>query len=100
MIIPPDTITACSFIVQWSRPSSDPECGPVWYAVTVLTERGMLIINDNTTLTHYYVIGLNDNTVNNVTVTASNNAGSIRSTISISTMTNNIGKSTRPVYAH
>ena len=60
----------------------------------------MLIINDNTTLTIYNAIGLSDNTVYNVTVTASNNAGSIRSTISISTLTNNIGKSTRPVYVY
>ena len=75
-------------------------CGPVWYAVTILTAGGMLIINDNTTLTNYNVIELNDNTVYNVTVTASNNAGSIRSTISISTLTNNIGKSIRPVYAY
>ena len=75
-------------------------CGSVWYAVAILTAGGVLIINDNTTLTNYNVIGLNDSTVYNVTVTASNNAGSIRSTVSISTLTNNIGKSTRPVYVY
>ena len=74
-------------------------CGPVQYTITVTTG-GMLIINDNTTLTNYNVIGLNDNTVYNVTVTASNYAGSIKSTISVSTMTNNIGKSTRSVSAY
>ena len=86
--------------MQWSRPSSDPVCGSILYAVTILTEAGMLINYDNTTLTNYNVIGLNNNTVYNVTVTASNNAGSIRSTISVSTLTNNIGKSTRSVSAY
>ena len=75
-------------------------CGPVWYTVTILTEEGILIITDTTALTNYNVIGLNDNTVYTVTVTASNNVGSMRSTISISTLTNNISKSTRPVYVY
>ena len=92
--IPPDTITACSFLVQWSRPSSDPVCGSVWYTVTV-TEGGMLIINDTTTLTNYNVTGLTNNTLYHVTVTVSNNAGS--SSASVSIMTNSIGKSTRPM---
>ena len=91
VIIPPDTLTACSFVVQWSRPSSDPVCGPVWYAVTV-TEGGMIITTNTTTLTHYKVTELNNNTVYNVSVTARNNAGSI-ATIGISVMTNNNGKS-------
>ena len=89
---PPDTITACSFVVQWSRPSSDPVCGSVWYTVTV-TEGGMLIINDTITLTTYNVTGLTNNTSYHVTVTASNNAGSSSSADSISIRTNSNGKS-------
>ena len=92
IIIPPDTITACSFVVQWSRPSSDPVCDPVQYTVTVATG-GMLIITDSTTITHYNVIGLNDNTVYNVGVTASNNAGSIGSVNNVRIMTNSNGES-------
>ena len=95
--IPPDTITACSFVVQWSRPSSDPVCGPVWYTVTV-TEGGTLIINVTTTLTDYYVTGLTNNTSYHVTVTASNNAGSSSTATRIFTRTNNNSKSTRPSY--
>ena len=88
--ISPDTITACSFVVQWSEPSSDPVCGTVWYTVTISTERGILIITDNTTMTNYNVTGgLNDNTVYHVIVTASNNAGSSGSaTTSIRTNSN------------
>ena len=86
-----DTITACSFVVQWSRPSSDPVCGSIWYAVTV-TEGGMLIINDTTTLTIYNVTGLTNNTSYHVTVTASNNAGSSSSATSMPISTNNNGK--------
>ena len=92
VIIPPDTITAYSFVVQWSRLSSDPVCGPVLYTVTV-TEEGMLIIINTTILAaNYSVTGLNNNTVYNVSVTASNNAGSIAN-IGMSVMTNNNGKS-------
>ena len=65
-------------------------CGPVWYTV-IITEGGMLIIIDTTTLTHYNVVGLNANTVYYVSVTASNNAGSSSATI-MSVMTNNNGK--------
>ena len=86
-----DTITACSFVVQWSRPSSDPVCGSIWYTVTI-TEGGMLIINDTTTLTTYNVTGLNNSTLYHVTVTASNNAGSSSSATSMSIRTNSIGK--------
>ena len=89
--IPPDTITACSFVVQWSRPSSDPVCGSVWYTVTV-TEGGMLIINDTTTLTDYHVTGLTNNTSYHVTVTASNNAGSSSSAANMSIQTKSHGK--------
>ena len=68
-------------------------CGSVWYTITILTEGGMLIITDNTTMTNYNVTGLNDNTVYHVSVTASNNAGSSRSsTANVSTMTNSNGK--------
>ena len=91
--ISPDTITACNFVVQWSKASGDPVCGSVWYTITILTEGGMLIITDNTTMTNYNVTGLNDNTVYHVSVTASNNAGSSRSsTANVSTMTNSNGK--------
>ena len=89
--ISPDTITACSFVVQWNNASSDPVCGSVWYTVTVSTEEGILIITDNTTMTNYNVTGLNDSTVYHVNVTASNNAGSSDST-SMSVMTNSGGK--------
>ena len=71
--ISPDTITACSFVVQWSEPSSDPVCGTVWYTVTISTEGGILIITDNTTMTNYSVTGLNSSTLYSVNVTASNN---------------------------
>ena len=88
-------ITACSMVVQWSRPSSDPVCGTVWYTVTISNEGGVMIITDNTTMTSYDVIGLNDNTVYHVifSVTASNNAGS--SSVTMVTMTNSIGKCIR-----
>ena len=87
-----DTITACSFVVQWSEPSSDPVCGTVWYTVTISTEGGMLIITDNTTMTNYNVTGgLNDNTVYHVNVTASNNAGN-SSSATTSIRTNSNGK--------
>ena len=86
--ISPDT---CSILVQWNNASNDPLCGSVWYTVTVLTEGGMLIITDNTTMTNYSVTGLNDSTVYHVNVTASNNAGSSNST-GTSVMTNSIGK--------
>ena len=87
--ISPDTITACSFVVQWSEPSSDPVCGTVWHTVTISTEGGILITTDNTTMTNYNVTGgLNDNTVYHVNVTASNNAGSSSSATSIRTNSN------------
>ena len=96
IIIPPDTITACSFVVQWSRSSSDPVCGPVWYTVTVATG-GDMIITTTTTLTHCNVTGLNGNTVYRISVIASNNAGSSGSSGSsgvttMSIMTNSNGK--------
>ena len=96
VIIPPDTITACSFVVQWSRPSSDPVCGLVWYTVTVTTG-GMSIINDSTTRTDYNVTGLNSTTTYIVNVNANNNAGSSSSTI-MSIMTDNNGESVTGMY--
>ena len=88
--ISPDTITACSFVVQWSEASSDPVCGSVWYRVTILTEGRIMIITDNTKSTNYNVTGLYSNTLYHVNVTASNNAGS-SGIASTSVMTNNIG---------
>ena len=88
------TITACSIVVQWSRSSSDPVCGTVWYTVTISSEGGVMIITDNTTMTSYDVTGLNDNTVYHVSVTASNNAGS-SSSVTMITMTNSNGKCIR-----
>ena len=75
-------------------------CGSIWYTVTVIvTEGGVLIINDTTTLTDYHVTGLTDNTSYHVTVTASNNAGSSSgATMSIRTKSN--GKSTRPMHMY
>ena len=88
--ISPDTITTCSFVVQWSEPSSDPVCGTIWYTVTISIKGGILIITDNTTMTNYSVTGLNNSTLYNVNVTASNNAGSSDPT-GTSVITNSIG---------
>ena len=88
--ISPDTITACSFVVQWSKASSDLVCGPVWYKITISTG-GMGIITDNTILTNYTVTGLNDNTAYHVSVISNNNAGSSNAT-TVMTMTNSNGK--------
>ena len=49
LTISSDTLTACSFVVQWSEPSNDPYS----YTVVISTEGGSLIITDNTTLTSY-----------------------------------------------
>ena len=91
----PHTLTACSIVVQWSRPFSDPLCGTVWYTVTISSEGRDMIITDNTTMTSYDVTGLNDNTVYHVSVTASNNAGISSLTSTMTTMTNSIGKCIR-----
>ena len=74
-------------------------CGPVQYTVTV-TEGGMLIITDSTTLTHYDVTGLNNITLYHVTVTASNNAGSSSSVSNVRLMTNSNGESIIPVHTY
>ena len=85
-------ITACSFVVQWSRPSSDPVCGTVWYTVIISNEGGVMIITDNTTMTSYHATGLNDSTVYHVSVTASNNAGSSNVTNMMTTTNSSTGK--------
>ena len=80
-----DTITACSFAVQWSRPSSDPYS----YTIRIVTEGGALIIAENTTLTNYTVTGLNSNTVYDVGVTANNDCGSSNTANVLVTTTSN-----------
>ena len=86
MTVPFDTITACSFVVQWSEPSSYPYS----YTVIISTERGSLIITDNTTLTNYSATGLNSNTMYNVSVTANNVYGS-SNTATVNVMTKRNG---------
>ena len=76
VIILPDSITACSIALQWSKPSNNPVCGSVLYTVTVRTEEGLWSITDNTTMTHHTVTGLTSSTNYIISVTASNNAGS------------------------
>ena len=95
MNIQSDSITACGFVVQWSEPSSNSVCGSVLYTVTISTEGGLWIINDNITLTHYAITGLNSNTQYIVNVTASNNAGSSSSSNTMVT-TSNDGEFVRP----
>ena len=81
-----DIITTCSLVVQWSRPSSYPYS----YTVIISTEGGSLIITDNTTLTNYFVTGLNNNTVYIVSVSANNVCGS-SNTATMKTMTKRNG---------
>ena len=83
LTISSDTITACSFAVQWSRPSSDPYS----YTVRIVTEEED--ITDNTTLTNYTVTGLSSNTVYNVGVTANNVCGSSNTANMLVTTTSN-----------
>ena len=85
LTISSDTITACSFAVQWRRSSSDPYS----YTVRIITEGGALIIADNTTLTNYTVTGLNSSTVYNVGVTANNVCGSSNTANMLVTTTSN-----------
>ena len=92
-------VTACSFAVKWSKPSSNNLCDPVWYTVTISTG-GMVVITDNTTLTNYTVTGLNDNTAYHVSVTANNNAGSSGRATSVMAMTNSNGKFDMQLYTH
>ena len=80
-----DTITACSFVVQWSRPSNDPYS----YTVRIATEGGSLFITDNTTLTNYTFTGLSSNIVYNVSVTANNDCGSSNTANMLVTTTSN-----------
>ena len=73
--IPLDTITTCSFVVQWSEVIGHTVCGDVWYTITI-TEGEELISTNNATITNYHVTGLSDNTVYHVNVTPYNKAGS------------------------
>ena len=86
-----NTVTACSFVVQWSRPSSHPVCGIVEYMVTVSLE-GRIISSNNTVETNYIVAGLNSRTMYTVNVNASNNAGISCSAVSVQAMINSGGK--------
>ena len=72
-----NTVTACSFMVQWDEASSDPVCGTVWYTVTIST--GGNTSKYNTTQTNYIATNLSDGVLYSVTVIASNNASSSRS---------------------
>ena len=85
MTILSDTITACSFVVQWSRPSNDPYS----YTIRITTEGGLLFITDNTTLTNYTVTGLSSSTVYDVGVTANNDCGSSNTADMLVTTTSN-----------
>ena len=98
MNIQSDSITACSFVVQWSEPPNSSACDSVLYTVTISTEGGLCIITNVTTLTHYAVTGLSSNTQYIVNVTASNNAGD-SSSCDIMTMTSSDGEFVRPMYA-
>ena len=80
-----DTITACSFAVQWSTSSNDPYS----YTVRIVTEGGALFIADNTTVTNYTVTGLSSSTVYNVSVTANNVCGSGNTANMLVTTTSN-----------
>jgi len=73
-MIPSNMITPTSFVVQWSKPSSDPVCGPVQYIVTVSTG-GRMINNSTVSQTNCTVTGLSPNTEYRVSVTAVNNGG-------------------------
>ena len=68
-------VSSCSFVAQWSEPSSDPVCGTVQYIVTVYSG-GIVISNNTTKKTNYTVLGLGNNTLFEINVTAVNDAGS------------------------
>ena len=74
LTIPHDMITQTSFFVQWSKPFSDPVCGPVQYTITVSTG-GMAISYVTINETEYHATGLYNNTMYETTVTAINNGG-------------------------
>ena len=82
-----DTVTACSFVVQWSRPFSHPVCSTVEYTVTVSLE-GRIISSNKTMQTSYNVSGVNSRTMYTVNVIASNDAGNTSSAASVQAMTN------------
>ena len=59
-------------LVSWSPVSSDGECGPVSYNVTVMPSHGMIMrVND----TAYNITGLHNNTDYTITVYATNTGG-------------------------
>ena len=68
-------VSSCSFVAQWSEPSSDPVCGTVQYIVTVCSG-GIVISNDTINTTNYTAVGLHNNTLYEINVTAINDAGS------------------------
>ena len=71
--IPNTTVTACGFMVQWKKATSDLVCGPVWYTVTISTE-GETPKSYNTNTTNYNFTELSDGVLYHVEVIASNNA--------------------------
>ena len=74
LTIPPDMITLNSFVVQWSKPSSDPVCGTVQYIVTVYTG-GIVISNDTIEGITYTATVDRANTHYTINLTAYNAAG-------------------------
>ena len=88
LTIPPETITACGFAIQWSGVSSDKECGYVYYIVQIYSEEGIMMF-ENKTLVNYTdnLDILNSNTMYDVHVTASNDVGN-GSAASMTAMTN------------
>ena len=90
LIIPSNMIAPNSFVAQWSKPFSDPVCGPVQYIVTVSTG-GIVISNDTVNGTAYTASGLSQNSEHRINITAVNNGGKGISS-SVKTTTGNGGK--------
>ena len=83
-------VSSCSFVTQWSKPSSDPVCGAVQYIVTVYTG-GIVISNVTIERTTFTVTGLHDNTLYEINVTAFSEVGSSVPVVS-EVMTDDTGK--------